>query len=634
MACTPFVPPQAGLFINNTQQLWSNSNQTPGAGRSVTYSGGTFTVAGPNGSTVIPSVANRVVHHKFFGPSNFLAVLVSEKGPGPVEHTMLIVDFTAPSIQTNQVLHVLSASTLSLPWLQYAQGSGSLCLIGAPTSSGVAGISILRSDTGAVLCPGPSAFNPTQQVIGEATATAVQIKHGGAIIGGPCPFPSGKLDVQPNTQSFGTVVVGGCPQTPPTRQFTLKNTGDDCLQITGIGALAPYSVTSQSTAFPANLGPNQAMTVTVTFAPTAAGSFNNVSLPVTRSPAAGESALVCSGQAKQAQPALSTPGTINLGHVLVGTPVTGNVTLKNTGEISLSVQVAAFTNSLFTWPALGQTTLSCGQQVTLPITFTPPTEGPQLATLTIQSPSTGDRLVRLVGDGCRPNARIEVPPPPFPGYGQVRQGFRIRRSITVRNTGDATLTFTATITGPDARLFGLMKPSQSFIDVLATRTYNVDPIEPCGGGPTGPGAEEVAVVFFANAAPPHTATARLTIDHHNDPTAASFTYDLAADVIARVYAYGLEFDGLTIKDLEPVGPFSSGSGPGKVTVGRPLADNRAFVDWAKSDVRRNVGLIRWDTRGSEADRWHMAGARAESYASDVNEEFLTLLYEDVVKVHL
>jgi von Willebrand factor type A domain len=130
-------------------------------------------------------------------------------------------------------------------------------------------------------------------------------------------------------------------------------------------------------------------------------------------------------------------------------------------------------------------------------------------------------------------ATIVTPPAPFPLFGNVRQGYREPRFATVRNSGNGPLTFTASISGPDAGLFGLMRPSQSITDVVASRTYAIDPATACGPGPTGDGADEVAVVFFANIAPPYTANATLTIDSHNDPSApASFSYPLVASVIA------------------------------------------------------------------------------------------------------
>lgn len=192
-------------------------------------------------------------------------------------------------------------------------------MIGAATASGVAGLGIFRSDNGALLCAGPGPYNPTGQIIGEATATAVQIKDGGSIIGSPCPFPSGQLQVQPNSQNFPDVKLFGCPQPPSAPTFTLTNIGNDCITVSAIGSAAPYSVTAQSQPFPADLDPGHSMTVTVTFAPGALGSFNNVNLPITRNPVKGDDKLTCSGKAVQALPAFSVPpGTIDFGHIPLG----------------------------------------------------------------------------------------------------------------------------------------------------------------------------------------------------------------------------------------------------------------------------------------------------------------------------
>ena len=64
-------------------------------------------------------------------------------------------------------------------------------------------------------------------------------------------------------------------------------------------------MTAQSQAFAAPLSPNASMTVTVTFAPGAAGTFNNVDLPIGRVPANGDANIICNGQAQVAQAAFT-----------------------------------------------------------------------------------------------------------------------------------------------------------------------------------------------------------------------------------------------------------------------------------------------------------------------------------------
>ena len=589
MACTPFAAPAVGLFENATQGNWSSATETKG-GRTCTHSAGTLTVSAPNGTLNFFAAGNHVVRHKFFGAANFLAVLTSEQGPGPVQHFMSIVDFTAPALTSKQVLFVGSDSSLPLPWLQNSGGSGIACLVGAPTGFGVAGLNILRSDNGEVICPGPPPFNPTIQIIGEATASAVQIKDGGSIVAGPCPFPSGQLSVQPPSQSFSAVKVGGCPQPPSTKQFTLKNTGDDCLTITGIGAVSPYSVTSQSLPWPASLAPNGSMLVTVTFAPVAAGSFNSVNLPVTRNPAKGADKLICSGVAQTAQAAFTaTPPMVDFLVVQVGTPATKNVTIKNTGDAPIAVSVPpAPVGSPFQWPGFSGS-LTCGQQQVIPVTFAPQAEGPIQTSLTVSATPGGSQVVTLKGDGCIPNAVISVPPAPFPAFGDVRQGYRMIRFVTVENSGDDALTFTATISGPDAALFGLMKASMSITDVVPSRTYSVDPTSHCGGGPTGDGKEEVVVVFFADAAPPKAAIATLTIDAHNDPSApVSFARPLTASVVA-----GIVVDGVAVFDTS--GSMAQTVQGGGTKMAAAIQAGRLLVNLVPPDLGNRVAGTRFST---------------------------------------
>jgi len=591
MACTPIPTPNAGLFENASQGIWLNANEAKGP-RSCTYSSGTLTVTAPNGNETFSASAGVTVRHKFFGTTNYLAVLVSDAGPGSVQRWMYILDFTAPSLTAKLVLQVLADSTNSPPWLQHSATTGHLCLVGGPTPTGVAGLQILRSDTGALVCPGPSPFVPSQQVIGEATATAVQIKHGGAIIAGPCPLPSGELDVQPATNTFTTVKVGGCAQSPSTKQFTLKNTGNDCLTVSAIGNVAPYAVTGQSLPFPSQLAPGQSMTVTVTFAPTAIGTFNNVSLPVTRTPAKGDGALVCSGLAQAAQPAFTVTSPVNFGQVPVGSTDTGSFVVKNTGDLPTSVSVPSPPGgSPFQWAAWSGT-LTCGQQQSVPVTFAPAAEGPASEVIAVTASPGGAKNVTLLGEGCVANAAVVVPPAPFPAFGDVRQGFRMPRFITIDNVGDDTLTFTASISGPDAALFGLMKTSQSITDVVASRSYTVDPRQRCGPGAIGDGREEVVVVFFANAAPPATATATLTIDAHNDPAQpASFTRPLTANVIA-----GTVVDAVAVFDTS--GSMNDPVPGGGTKMAAAIQAGKLFVNLLPPDLGNRAAAIRFSTTAS------------------------------------
>jgi hypothetical protein len=535
MACTPLVV-SPGLFINSSQGVWNNFNEAPAPGKSANYNAGALTVTGPNGTTFFNPGPTQAVKHRFFGTNNFMAVLTIDTSAGLGTRSLVIIDFTTPTLTTHLVLQVPALSTESLPFLQPSQGNGVLCCIGAASNGNLAGVSILRGDNGSVVLPGPPPFTPTGQVIGEATANTVQIKQGGTIIAGPVPFPAGHLSVSPASQTFATVAIGGCPQPPSTKVFTLTNTGNDCIDVTAIAPNGSYSVTATSMPLPADLASGGSMTVTVSFAPTAIGAFNNINLAITRNPPNGANQLTCSGQAVAATPSFTAGPNLNFGHILVNTTSAARTfTVTNNGQVPIGISVPGPTpGSPFQWTGFNGT-LTCGASQPIAVTFTPTLDGPATqVTITVTGAPGGTHNVTLNGEGCVPNAVIGVPPAPFPAYAGVQQSYRMVRVITIGNTGDGPLNFTASLSGTDAALFGIMKPSNSITDVAQTLPFGpVLPVSPCIGA-AGPGIVELAIVFFAD--PAHAlgpATATLTIGNHNDPTAPpSFVFPLTANIVA------------------------------------------------------------------------------------------------------
>ena len=594
MVCTPFTIP-AGLFDNSNQVTWNNFSETsPDGTKSVTHSSGGMTISGPNGSTFLPAPANTAIRHRFFGTGNFRGVLFVPTTAGLGTRTLSLADFTAATLTvTAPLLTVLADSTTPLPFLQPCLGSGAACLIGAPTSSGVAGVAIVRSANGDFILPGPPPFNPVNQLFGKATTTTVEIVDGGTTIAGPIPFPKGKLTVAAvNNTPFPTVKVGGCPQPPSTKEFKLSNTGDDCININSVTASGPFSVTSQSQPFPADIPKNGHMTVTVTFAPTAVGNFNNVALAVSRTPANGDSQITCSAQSVAATPAYTvTPPVTDFGHVLVGsTPPPKTVTITNTGSMPLNISVAGSpSGSPFTWSGFSGT-LGCGLSQPISVSYTPQIDGAESQTVTVSCNLLPNKSVTVQGEGCIPNAVIATPPAPFPAYGDVRQSYRMVRFITIGNTGDGPLSFTASLSGPDAALFGIMKGTSSITDVAQTLAFPaVLPVHPCTGA-AGPGVVQVAVVFFADPAHPlGPANATLTIGAHNDPAApATFTYPITASIIAgNVVDVAAVFDKSgSMAQLVP--------GGGDKTAAAVQA-GRLLVQLIPPDLGNRAGVTRFST---------------------------------------
>jgi hypothetical protein len=622
MVCTPFTIP-AGLFANADQVVWNNfSEPSPDGTKSVTHSAGGMSVSGPNGTTFLPVTANQQVKHRFFGGGNFLGVIFIPTTTGLGTRILSIVDFTTPTLQPPApILTVLADSTEPLPFLQPCLGSGAACLVGAPTSTGMAGVQILRSDTGAQILGGLSPFTPTNQLFGFATTTTVEIRDGGPPpIAGPVPFPKGHVTVSTTNTPFPVVTVGGCPQPPSTKQFTLTNDGTDCININSITASGPFSVTSQSQPFPADIAKGHSMTVTVTFAPTSVNTFNGA-LTIGATPAQAGLQINCSATSIGPVPNFTvTPSTTDFGHVPVGTtPPPRSIVIKNSGTMPINISVAGSPpGSPFTWSGFTGT-LGCNATQPISVSYTPQIDGTETQTVTVISNLAGTKSVTVQGEGCIPNAVIAVPPAPFPAFNDVGQSFRTVRLITIGNTGDGPLTFTASISGPDAALFGIMKGSNSITDVAQSLAFPpVLPVSPCGG-PAGPGVVQLAVVFFAD--PAHAlgpASATLTIGNHNDPTApATFTYALSGNIIA-----GNVVDVAAVFDRS--GSMSDPVPGGGTKTDAVVQAGQLLVQLIPPDLGNRAGVTRFSTTAENyAQMTEITSANQVSVASQISAANLT-----------
>ena len=100
------------------------------------------------------------------------------------------------------------------------------------------------------------------------TVTNVVATTGGTV---PPPPPAGQLSVAPASLAFGSVAVGGSS----VRTFTVANTGSAALSVSSVsGPAVPFSM-SGAPAVGSSLAAGQSVTVSVTLAPTVAGTWSS-----------------------------------------------------------------------------------------------------------------------------------------------------------------------------------------------------------------------------------------------------------------------------------------------------------------------------------------------------------------------
>jgi len=197
----------------------------------------------------------------------------------------------------------------------------------------------------------------------------------------------GAVSANPTSLSFGNVNVGS----NGTLSETITNTGGSSISVSQVGITGTgLSVSGITT--PATLNAGQSATLTVAFAPTAAGAVSgNLTVtstatnPTLTIPVSGTGVVTTVGQLSV------SPSTLPLGNVTVGSSGVANGTLTATGA-SVTVTAASTNNSAFTIGSFSLPhTIPAGQSASFTITFSPTTAGAASATLTFTSnaqPST------------------------------------------------------------------------------------------------------------------------------------------------------------------------------------------------------------------------------------------------------
>lgn len=217
----------------------------------------------------------------------------------------------------------------------------------------------------------------------------------------------------PASLAFGEVPTTG----KVTQNISVTNTGSTTTTITGAtGPSAPFSAGS----LPGNgttLAAGASVSVPITFAPTAAGSFSsalqvnsstgNVSVPVTGTGIVGAPKLTI------------TPTTVDFGSVPVGGTGSASFTIANTGNTVLTLSKAAPPAAPFdvASPVSEGQQIVPGDSIVQKLTFKPTATGTATGTYIITgNDGQGAQSIKVTGVGIAANTSGTVPPPSAGGW--------------------------------------------------------------------------------------------------------------------------------------------------------------------------------------------------------------------------
>ena len=268
---------------------------------------------------------------------------------------------------------------------------------------------------------------------------------------------------------FGPVVVGSSKTLPDmvtngtaaTVTITSASVSDSQFRIT-----APP--------FPLVLSPGQTATLTVSFAPHAAGKPSGKLALMSTALRNGEMDLAVVGDALSAGKLSVTPGSVAFGSVRVGQSQAQSATLTNSGESSVTISQASASSAAFSLTGLTfPLTLAAGQSAPFSVVFTPKTAGSVSGNISVNgqaslsaevapsqhnaatAPTTA--AVTVTGDGTTAGQLALTPS--SVNFGTVAVGSNQSQAATITNSGGTSATISAaTISGTGFSLSGLTLP--------------------------------------------------------------------------------------------------------------------------------------------------------------------------------
>ena len=275
------------------------------------------------------------------------------------------------------------------------------------------------------------------------------------------------LSMSSSTLSFGSVQKGKSS----SLSETVTNTGRSALTISQASISATeFSVSAPI--LPAAISPNESVTFTVTFAPTAAGSFSGTLAVVSTANNSPLNVTLSGTGTEQGQ--LSVSPTLSFGNVAVGTRSSLGGTLQATGS-SVTISGMSLESNEFALSGLSlPTTLAADQTISFTVTFAPTAAGSFSGTLAVVSTANNSPLnVTLSGTGTEQGQLLISPTLSF---GNVVVGTRSSLDGTLQATGSSVTISGMSLESNEFALSGFSLPTTLAADQTTSFTVTFEPV--------------------------------------------------------------------------------------------------------------------------------------------------------------
>ncbi|HEY4812637.1 MAG TPA: choice-of-anchor D domain-containing protein [Solirubrobacteraceae bacterium] len=278
----------------------------------------------------------------------------------------------------------------------------------------------------------PNGAGPIGATFTATTSTGAKATFGLSGIG---QTATAKLEATPPLVTFAGTIVGE----RESAGATFRNVGGAPLTIDAVHLpSAPFSASGVPT-LGATIEPGHSVTITITFEPTADGTFSSeIGLETT----GGTEAVGLSGAASLPGTLQITDETNDYGQVPIGHSESKSFTIENTGgtTVPLTISKPPIGGDFTATTTLPEgTTIQPGESLTETVKFTPTSTGPASGVWRINGEKDSDGLqeVHFNGEGVMPAAL--TPSTEALEFSSTAVGTQLTREVTFTNTGGTTL---------------------------------------------------------------------------------------------------------------------------------------------------------------------------------------------------
>jgi Cep192 domain 4/Abnormal spindle-like microcephaly-assoc'd, ASPM-SPD-2-Hydin/HYDIN/CFA65/VesB-like, Ig-like domain len=252
--------------------------------------------------------------------------------------------------------------------------------------------------------------------------------------GGTGTGQAGVLSPNSASVAFGSVAVGSAG----TQSVTVTNTGTAAVSIaaatiTGAG----FTIVGGNPSASVPVG--QSMTVQMQFTPTAGGVASGT-LTVTSDASNSPLAISLSGTGMQ-QALTISPASLNFSNVMVGQTSSQNVTLTNSGNANVTVNIATLSGTAFGMTGLAlPKTIAAGSNLSFSVQFVPTsTAGASGRIVFTDSALNSPQTLTMTGSAVASGSTLGANPGSF-NFGNVAVNSSSQQTFTLTNSGNATIT--------------------------------------------------------------------------------------------------------------------------------------------------------------------------------------------------